>query len=66
VTPEEFRIIGRGMITAARVRFRDEAMALCHTDVERAKATAMEGAVGDVSPEEAVLAFKRWLAETER
>lgn len=63
MTLEEFQTIGRGMIMEARIRFRDEAMRLCHSDAERAQAQAVETAIGEVSPEEAVLAFKRWLDE---
>lgn len=63
MTFEEFQIIGRGMIAAARVRFREQAMRLCRTDREREKAKAFESAIGEVSPEEAVLAFKLWLAD---
>lgn len=64
MTYEEFQIIGRGMVTAARVRFREQAMALCRTDEERAKAAGLEPAIGEVSPEEAVYAFKLWLDES--
>jgi hypothetical protein len=63
MTLDELRVELKRMIVNARARFRDEAMRLCHTEDERSKATAIEMAVGDVSPEEAVLAFKRWLAE---
>ncbi len=63
MTLEEFQTIGRGMIMEARIRFREQAMALCRTDGEREKAHRLEGAVGEVSPEEAVLAFKLWLDE---
>lgn len=63
MTKDEFQQIGRGMIAAARIRFREQAMALCHSDVEREKAHKLDPAIGEVSPEEAVLAFKIWLAE---
>ena len=63
MTLEEFQIIGRGLITEARVRFREQALALCTTDEERAKAHGLEPAIGEVSPEEAVLAFRLWLDE---
>ena len=57
------QIIGRGMIAEARVRFRERAFALCHSDAERHKAILLESAIGEVSPEEAVYAFKLWLDE---
>jgi hypothetical protein len=63
MTLEEFQTIGRGMITEARVRFREQAMALCLTDAERDKAMRLEPAIGEVSPEEAVYALKLWLDE---
>lgn len=63
MTLEEFQTIGRGMIAAARVRFRDEAFKFCKTDTDRRKVLALEPAIGEVSPEEAVLAFRRWLDE---
>ena len=64
MTYEEFQIIGRGMITEARVRFREQALAFCRTDEERAKVARLEPAIGEVSPEEAVYAFKLWLDES--
>ncbi len=66
MTLEEFQVIGRGMIMEARLRFREQAFALCRTDDERAKAARLEPAIGEVSPEEAVLAFKLWLDEQRR
>jgi hypothetical protein len=39
-------------MTVARARFREEAMRLCHTENERAKAASFESAIGEVSPEE--------------
>ncbi len=63
MTKEEFQRVGRQMILDARERFRRDAFALCHTDAEREKAIRLETAVGEVSPEEAVLAFCRWLSE---
>jgi hypothetical protein len=38
-------------------------MQWCRTDEERAKAEAIEAAIGEVSPEEAVLALKQWIHE---
>ncbi len=65
MTLEEFQRVGRQMIAEARERFRRDAMLVCRTDEERAKAVAFEPAIGEVSPEEAVLALKRWIAEGE-
>lgn len=63
MTKEKFQIVGKQMITEARERFRVAAFALCHTDAEREKAIRLETAVGEVSPEEAVHAFRLWLSE---
>jgi hypothetical protein len=63
MTKEEFQRVGRQMISDARERFREQAFALCRTDAERQKAIRLETAIGEVSPEEAVLAFRRWLYE---
>ena len=63
MTWEKFQHIGRAMIADARERFRQEAYALCGTTEQRAKVDAIAPAIGEVSPEEAVLAFKRWLLE---
>lgn len=63
MTKEEFQRVGKQMIVAARERFRADAFALCHTDAEREKAIRLETAVGEVSPEEAVHAFRLWLSE---
>jgi hypothetical protein len=59
---EEFQTLTRGTLMEARRRFRDQAMPLCRTDADRAQAHAFETAIGDVSSEEAMLAFMRWLA----
>jgi hypothetical protein len=64
VTLEEFQTIGRGMIAEARVRFREQALAFCQTDMEREKVQRLESAIGEVSPEEAVYAFRLWLNES--
>lgn len=63
MTLQEFQRVGRQMIAEARARFRRDAMLVCRTNNERAKAAAFESAIGEVSPEEAVLALKRWIAE---
>ncbi len=64
MTFEKFQVIGRQMIADARTRFRKEAMRLCYSDEERSKADKLADAVGEVSPEEALLAFERWLQES--
>lgn len=63
MTLDELRRVYRQMTADARIRYRAEAMALCRTADERTKAASFESAIGEVSPEEAVLALKRWIQE---
>lgn len=54
------------LVTEARARFRRMADPIAPDDETRRKIDVFEQAIGEVSPEDALAALLRWMAETGR
>ncbi len=66
--PNDYVTVMRGMYAAARIQFCDDAEAILADadDATKAFAESLVGAIGEVSPDEALTALIKFKAEQQR
>lgn len=62
-TVNPYITVARGMIADARADFRRQAEPLAQTDLERIGLEDFAAAVGEVSADQALNGYRRWLAD---